>query len=157
MPLNTLVSRAAAVTGPFSPSAAGISSIRSSRSRVSGDRCRFSIPLTATEMEPVSSETMATTASEFSLTPMPARWRIPSSRLRFTLPDRGSIQPAPTMRPLRTITAPSWIGALFQNRFFSSSADTWQSRVVPVFSISSSMVRRSNTISAPTLSRDMAA
>ena len=29
------------------------------------------------------------------------------------------MQPAPTMRPPRTITAPSWRGALFQNRFFS--------------------------------------
>lgn len=37
------------------------------------------------------------------------------------------MQPAPTMRPLRTMTAPSWSGALFQNRFFSSSLETAQS------------------------------
>ena len=105
-------------------------------------------------MDPVSSETMTTTASECSLIPMPARWRIPRSRLRFTLLDRGSIQPAPTIRPSLTITAPSWRGALFQNRFFSSSPVTEQSSGVPVLITSSSRSPRSNTIRAPTLSRD---
>ena len=56
-----------------SSSGCGISSLRSSLDSVSGIRCRFSIPPIATEMEPVSSETMTTTASEFSLMPMPAR------------------------------------------------------------------------------------
>ena len=102
-------------------------------------------------MEPVSSETIATTASVCSLAPMPARWRMPSSRDRFTLPDMGSIQPAPTIRPARTITAPSWSGALFQKIFFSSSAFTVQSSAVPVLMASSSMFFRSNTISAPVL------
>ena len=112
------------------------------------------MPPTATEMEPVSSETMATTASECSLMPMPARWRIPRSRLRLVLPERGSMQPAPTMRPLRTMTAPSWSGALFQNRFFSSSLETAQSSAVPVLMTSSNRLARSKTISAPTLSLD---
>ena len=44
----------------------------------------MSIPRWPREMDPVSSETMTTTASAFSLMPIPARWRIPSSRERFT-------------------------------------------------------------------------
>ena len=39
-------------------------------------------------------------------------WRIPRSRLRLTFRLRGSIQPAPRMRPSRTRTAPSCMGAL---------------------------------------------
>ena len=64
------------------------------------------------------------------------------------------MQPAPTIRPFRTMTAPSWRGALFQKMFFSSSADTAQSRAVPVLICSSRRLLRSNTISAPTRSLD---
>ena len=135
----------------------GSSSLRSSRSSVSGARCRLSIPFTATEMDPVSSETMATTASEFSLMPIPARWRMPRSRERLIFPDRGRTQPAPTMCPFRTMTAPSWSGALFQKRFLRSSAATVESRAVPVLMMSSSGTFRSKTIRAPTLSRERAA
>ena len=47
------------------------------------------MPPMATEMDPVSSETMTTTASEFSLMPIPARWRIPRSRDKFTFLAQG--------------------------------------------------------------------
>ena len=103
----------------------------------------------ATEMEPVSSDTMTTTASEFSLMPMPARWRMPRSRLRFTFFDSGSMHPAPRIRPCRMITAPSCMGAFTKKMFFSSSLDTAASRVVPLRTISSSSSFRSNTISTP--------
>ena len=47
-----------------------------------------------TEIAPVSSETMATTASDRSVMPRPARWRIPRSLLRFMLSDMGSMKAA---------------------------------------------------------------
>ena len=103
----------------------------------------------ATEIEPVSSETITTTASEFSLIPMPARWRMPRSRLRFTFFDSGSMHPAPKIRPLRMITAPSCIGAFTKKIFFSSSLDTAASSVVPLRSISLSIMLRSKTIKTP--------
>ena len=103
----------------------------------------------ATEMVPVSSETMTTTASEFSLMPMPARWRIPRSRLRFTFFDSGSIQPPARMRPSRMMTAPSCIAALTKKMFFSSSLLTCASTMVPVRAISSRLISRSKTISTP--------
>ena len=129
----------------------GISSLRRSLSRVSGAKCRLSIPPTATEMEPVSSETMATTASVCSLAPIPARWRMPNSLERFTFPDMGSIHPAPTILPSRTMTAPSWRGALFQKIFFNNSLLTTVSSLVPVRIASSSILFRSKTIKAPVL------
>ena len=103
----------------------------------------------ATEIEPVSSETMTTMASEFSLIPIPARWRMPKSRLRFTFLLSGSMQPAANTRPRRTITAPSCIGALTKKIFFKSSADTAASSTVPLRTMSSSKISRSKTIRAP--------
>ena len=103
----------------------------------------------ATEMVPVSSETMTTTASEFSLMPMPARWRMPRARLRFTFFDSGSIQPPARMRPSRMMTAPSCIAALTKKMFFSSSLLTCASTMVPVRAISSRLISRSKTISTP--------
>ncbi|CAN4024103.1 YabP/YqfC family sporulation protein, partial [Dysosmobacter welbionis] len=90
--------------GLSSPASCGSNSFRRILASVSGLRCRLSIPPMATEMDPVSSETMTTTASAFSLMPIPARWRIPSSRERFTFLLRGSMHPAPSTRPFRTMT-----------------------------------------------------
>ena len=87
--------------------------------------------------------------------PMPARWRIPRSRLRFTFLDRGSIQPAPRIRPLRMMTAPSCMGALTKKMFFSSSLETEASSVVPERTTSSSKIFRSNTMSTPVRVRDI--
>ena len=64
-------------------------------------------PRWQSEMIPVSSETTTTVASVSSLTPMAARWRVPSSFDRCGLSDSGRRQPAAAMRPLRTTTAPS--------------------------------------------------
>ena len=58
--------------GCFS-SLSGSSSLRRMRSKVSSVRCRLRMPSTATLMEPLYSLTTTTTASEFSLMPMPAR------------------------------------------------------------------------------------
>ena len=67
----------------------------------------MSIPSTATEMVPVSSDTITTTASLASLIPTPARCRVPRSALRWLLSDRGSTQPAAAIFPSRIIMAPS--------------------------------------------------
>ena len=56
-----------------SVSDSGSSSVLSIFSSMSGVRWRLSIPSMATEIAPVSSDTMTTTASECSLMPMPAR------------------------------------------------------------------------------------
>ena len=109
----------------------------------------------ATEIEPVSSDTMTTTASEFSLMPMPARWRMPRSRLRFTFLLSGSIQPAPSIRPWRMMTAPSCIGAFTKKMFFSSSEDTAASSIVPLRTMSSRRMSRSNTMRTPVLLWDI--
>ena len=94
------------------------------RSSVSTARCRLSIPPSAREMEPVSSETTTHRASECSLMPTAARCRVPSSLLMFRLEDKGSRQPAALMRPPLMTTAPSCRGALLKKMFFSSSALT---------------------------------
>ena len=62
----------------FSVSSA-ISSLDSSFCSVWGARWRLSMPPMATEIVPFSSDTMTTTASETSLVPTPARWRVPRS------------------------------------------------------------------------------
>lgn len=85
----------------------GSSSLLKIRPSVSGERWRRRVPRIITEMAPVSSETTATTASDRSLIPRPARWRMPRSLLRFMLSDMGSIQAAATIFPRRTTTAPS--------------------------------------------------
>ncbi|MPM86134.1 hypothetical protein SDC9_133217 [bioreactor metagenome] len=87
--------------------------------------------------------------------PIPARWRIPRSLERFTFLLRGSIHPAPRTRPLRTMTAPSCMGALTKKMFFKSSFETSAFRIVPLRTISSSMISRSNTISAPVRDLDI--
>ena len=115
------------------------------------------MPRIATEIAPVSSETMTTTASEFSLMPMPARWRVPRSRLMFTLWDSGRMQPAASSRPSRMMTAPSCIAALTKKMFFKSWLDTCASTMVPVRAISSSFMLRSKTISMPVRDSDISA
>ena len=87
----------------------------------------------ATEIVPVSSETMTTTASETSLMPMPARWRVPRSLLILWFSVSGKTQPAAAMRSLRMMTAPSWSDALVKNRLRSSSEETQASTTVPLF------------------------
>ena len=109
----------------------------------------------ATLMEPVSSETMTTTASEFSLMPMPARWRMPRSRERFTFLLRGSMQPAPSSRPWRMMTAPSCMGAFTKKMFFRSSLETAASSTVPLRTMSSSCIFCSKTMRAPVRLRDI--
>ena len=109
----------------------------------------------ATEMAPVSSETMATTASDRSLIPRPARWRMPKSLLRFMLSDMGSIHPAATIFPWRTTTAPSCRGALGKKRFFSSSLVTEDWKAVPEEITLARSVSRSKTMRAPTLFLDI--
>ena len=87
--------------------------------------------------------------------PIPARCRMPRSRLRFTFLLKGSIQPAPKIRPRRMMTAPSCMGALTKKMFFSSSEDTAASSVVPLRTMSSRWMSRSKTISTPVLLRDI--
>ena len=65
------------------------------------------MPSMATEMEPVSSETMTTTASECSLMPMPARCLMPRSLLRLAFCESGSMQPAAASLSSLIIAAPS--------------------------------------------------
>ena len=113
------------------------------------------MPPMATEIEPVSSETITTTASEFSLMPMPARWRMPRSRLRLTFFDSGSMHPAPRIRPRRMMTAPSCMGALTKKMFFSSSDETDASSVVPLRTMSLRRIFRSKTISTPVRDLDI--
>ena len=57
-------------------------------------QARISTPFLASEMMPVSSLTMTTMASEFSLMPRPARWRVPISLPISRLLESGSTQPA---------------------------------------------------------------
>ena len=104
---------------------------------------------------PVSSLTISTRASVFSLTPRPARWRVPKSRLMELLSLSVSTQAADTMRVPRIITAPSCSGVLGSKIFSSSGAEIRESISVPLDSVMSfKPVRCSNTISAPTRRRD---
>ena len=136
-------------------SCSGSSSFVKSRSSVCGARWRLSIPPVATEIVPVSSETMTTTASDTSLVPIPARWRVPRSLDRCVFSDSGMTQPAAATRPARMITAPSCSEALGKNRLRSSCSVTRASIIVPVLKYSSSDVLRSKISSTPTRSFDM--
>ena len=80
--------------------------------RLKGTRRVLGNLSSAMEIPPVSSDTITITASECSLMPMPARWRVPRSGLRFVLLVSGRTQPAAAMRPSRITTAPSCSGAL---------------------------------------------
>ena len=136
-------------------SVSGMSSARSILPKVSGVRWRLSMPSMATEMEPVSSETMATTASECSLMPMPALWRMPRSELSEALFESGSIQPAAARRPSRIITAPSCSGEFTKKMLRSSSLETSAFTTVPVAIWSLRELVRSKTMSAPVRLSDM--
>ena len=68
---------------------------------------------------------------------------------------KGSIQPAPSIRPWRMITAPSCMGAFTKKIFFSSSEETAASSVVPLRTMSSRWMSRSNTIKTPVLLWDI--
>ena len=109
----------------------------------------------ATEIVPFSSETITTTASETSLVPTPARWRVPRSLGRCGLSLSGMTQPAAATRPPRTMTAPSCRGEFLKKRLRSSCSDSCASTMVPVLKYSSSGVSRSKISRTPTRSRDM--
>ena len=70
----------------------------------------MSTPFFASEIMPVSSLTTTTTASEFSLMPRAARWRVPMSLPISRLSESGSTHPAAAMRPSRRMAAPSCRG-----------------------------------------------
>ena len=71
------------------------------------------LPSSTTEIEPVSSETTRTIASETWESPIAARCRVPSRSVpRIRSSGIGSRQPAATITLPRTITAPSWSGEL---------------------------------------------
>src|SRR5581483_8451648 len=76
--------------------------------RVAPSRSRAMLPPKQSEMVPRSSETTTTTASVSSVTPMAARWRVPSALSSPALGESGSTAPAVAMRRLLMITAPSW-------------------------------------------------
>ena len=82
---------------------------------------------------PRSSETTTTTASVSSVTPMAARWRVPSALSRRALADSGRTAPAWAMRRFLMMTAPSC--SLFSESGrkieTSSSSDTLQSSSTP--------------------------
>ena len=107
--------------------------LRSSFSNVLAARWRLSIPPTATEMVPVSSETMTTSASETSLIPIAARCLVPKSELILRFCVRGSTQPAAAMRSSRIKTAPSCKAAFVKKIFLSNSLLTCASINVPLF------------------------
>ena len=65
------------------------------------------LPPKHNEIVPRSSDTTTTTASVSSVTPMAARWRVPSALSSLALPDSGSTAPARAMRRFLMITAPS--------------------------------------------------
>ena len=96
-----------------------------------------------------------TTASDCSLRPMPARWRMPSSLLRLFCVVSGSTQPAAARRASRMMAAPSCSGALLKNMFFNSSADTSAFTMVPVAMTLERLTLRWKMMSAPVRERDM--
>ena len=104
---------------------------------------------------PVSSETMKTVASEISLMPRPARWRVPRSRPTPVVSDRCRRHAADMMRSPRTMTAPSCSGVFGSKMFSSSGWESTPSTRVPVAITSLRRVLFSMTISAPTRRRDM--
>ena len=67
-------------------------------------------PPTTSEITPVSSETTTASASVSSVTPMAARWRLPSSRERAGLTVRGRKHAAAATRLPWITTAPSCSG-----------------------------------------------
>ena len=81
--------------------------------------------------------------------PMAARWRVPSVLLTFGLVVSGRKQPAAVMRPLRMISAPSWIGEAVRKMLTISSLLICASSVVPPSMYSLRPVSRSKTISPP--------
>ena len=131
------------------------SSCISSLNSVSDVRRRLSMPSTATEMLPVSSETMITTASVLSLRPTPALCRVPRSEESLRFSDSGSTQPAASARLLRMISAPSCSAALGKKMLRISSCEIAASVRVPDTQICSSELLRSNAIRAPTRSSDI--
>src|SRR5262252_4138914 len=73
-------------------------------------RFLFSLPSFANEITPVSSETTTTNASLSSVTPIAARWRVPSSREINGFCVSGRKQQAAATRLLLMTTAPSCSG-----------------------------------------------
>ena len=96
-----------------------------------------------------------TTASLTSLTPTPARWRVPLSLLICVFCVSGREQPAAAMRLSRMIMAPSCSAALLKKMFLMRLCEITASTCTPVFMMSPSLVVRSMTISAPVRSRAM--
>lgn len=68
----------------------------------------------------------------FSVTPMAARWRVPSCLEMEFSSVRGRKQPAATMRVPRMTVAPSCRGVLGSKMFSSSGAETMESMGLPV-------------------------
>jgi hypothetical protein len=67
-------------------------------------------PPDTTEMIPVSSDTTTASASVSSVTPMAARWRLPSWRDSSGFTVSGRKQAAAATRLPCRMTAPSWSG-----------------------------------------------
>jgi hypothetical protein len=101
-------------------------------------------------MVAVSSETTITTASDSSVMPTAARWRVPTPSGRSVRKVRGRIEPAWVIRPSRITTAPSWSGEYGRKTEVRSSFDTSASIGVPASTRSSRLFSRSSTIRAPT-------
>ena len=68
------------------------------------------VPPDTTEISPVSSDTTTTIASDSSVRPMAARWRVPRDFEMFDASVNGRKQPAAISLPFRMMAAPSWIG-----------------------------------------------
>src|SRR6185312_1624937 len=100
---------------------------------VGESRSRAMLPPKQSEIDPRSSETTTTTASVSSVTPMAARWRVPSALSSRAFADSGKTAPACAMRRFLMITAPSW--SLFslsgKNSETRSSSDTFESISTP--------------------------
>ena len=85
--------------------------------------------LMASEIAPVSSETMTTMESASSTRPSAARWRVPQLESSSSFVLRGKRQEAAATRPLRTITAPSCKGVNRDEEFGRDIAVHTDSRI----------------------------
>src|SRR5262249_52335320 len=117
--------------------------------RVPASRSRVMRPSTTSEMPPSSSDTAITTASLSSVMPMAARWRVPSVLLTVGLAVSGRKQAAAVTRPLRTTSAPSWMGEAVTKTLRISSLLICASSGVPPAVNSLRPVSRSKTIKPP--------
>ena len=115
---------------------------------------RLMRPLLAIEIAPVSSETTRMIASEISLMPIAARWRVPND-FGTSLCVTGRMQRAATMRSPSMTTAPSCNGEFLKKILWINCDEILASRQMPPSVMSDRSLCCPMTTSAPVFVSDI--